>query len=193
MPPARFNACAPRPCSRSDPARPGPALRRAAVRVGDWCRKQGGDCDGCTVRRLSGARRAGPDQSRLASGGHSGDSGPALEPEPALDQRPPRAALRLRTRRRRRRLLAAGYARARLLDPTDDPLRLLTVQYALFTAAITTYAVLLADTLGEPALEAAAQRAGATAIGIAVAGASFLIWSNPREETVPAAPPGAAR
>ena len=36
---------------------------------------------------------------------------------------------------------------------------LLTVQYALFTAAITTYAVLLADTLGEPALHAAGQRA----------------------------------
>ena len=32
---------------------------------------------------------------------------------------------------------------------------LLTVQYALFTAAITTYVVLLADTLGEPALLAA--------------------------------------
>ncbi|HKB50717.1 MAG TPA: FUSC family protein [Solirubrobacterales bacterium] len=66
---------------------------------------------------------------------------------------------------------------------------LLTVQYALFTAAITTYAVLLADTLGEPAFEAAGQRALATAIGIAIAGASFLIWSNPREE----AAPGAAR
>ncbi len=58
---------------------------------------------------------------------------------------------------------------------------LLTVQYALFTAAITTYAVLLADTLGEPALEAAGQRAGATAIGIAIAGIAFLIWSNPGE------------
>jgi hypothetical protein len=56
---------------------------------------------------------------------------------------------------------------------------LLTVQYALFTAAITTYAVLLADTLGEPALHAAGQRAIATAIGIAIAGASFLLWSNP--------------
>lgn len=32
---------------------------------------------------------------------------------------------------------------------------LLTVQYALFTAAITTYAVLLADSIGEKALEAA--------------------------------------
>jgi len=58
---------------------------------------------------------------------------------------------------------------------------LLTVQYALFTAAITTYAVLLADTLGEPALEAAGQRALATAIGIAIAGIAFLIWSNPGE------------
>jgi hypothetical protein len=70
---------------------------------------------------------------------------------------------------------------------------LLTVQYALFTAAITTYAVLLADTLGEPALEAAGQRALATAIGICIAGASFLIWSNPREEAAQAAPPGPAR
>ena len=59
---------------------------------------------------------------------------------------------------------------------------LLTVQYALFTAAITTYAVLLADTLGEPALRAAGQRAYATAIGIAIAGAAFLLWSNPRGE-----------
>ncbi len=58
---------------------------------------------------------------------------------------------------------------------------LLTVQYALFTAAITTYAVLLADTLGEPALEAAGQRAGATALGILIAGAAFLLWANPGE------------
>jgi hypothetical protein len=54
---------------------------------------------------------------------------------------------------------------------------LLTVQYALFTAAITTYAVLLADSIGEEALHAAGQRALATAIGIAVAGASFLLWN----------------
>jgi hypothetical protein len=56
---------------------------------------------------------------------------------------------------------------------------LLTVQYALFTAAITTYAVLLADTLGEPTLEAAGQRAAATAIGIVIAGVAFVLWSNP--------------
>jgi hypothetical protein len=65
---------------------------------------------------------------------------------------------------------------------------LLTVQYALFTAAITTYAVLLADTLGEPALDAAGQRGLATAIGIAIAGTAFLLWPNPR----PAGAPGAA-
>ena len=62
---------------------------------------------------------------------------------------------------------------------------LLTVQYALFTAAITTYAVLLADSIGEAALHAAGQRAIATAIGIAIAGASFLLWPN-RGEGLPA-------
>jgi hypothetical protein len=70
---------------------------------------------------------------------------------------------------------------------------LLTVQYALFTAAITTYAVLLADTLGEPALTAAGQRAAATAVGIAIAGAAFLLWPNPGERTDPVAPPDPAR
>ena len=64
---------------------------------------------------------------------------------------------------------------------------LLTVQYALFTAAITTYAVLLADTLGEPAWHAAGQRAVATAIGIAIAGAAFLLWSNPGRKRTRAA------
>lgn len=53
---------------------------------------------------------------------------------------------------------------------------LLTVQYALFTAAITTYVVLLADILGEPAFLAAWQRAVGTAIGIAIAFVAFLIW-----------------
>lgn len=55
---------------------------------------------------------------------------------------------------------------------------LLTVQYALFTTAITTYAVLLADSIGETALHAAGQRALATAIGIAIAGTAFLLWPN---------------
>ncbi len=66
---------------------------------------------------------------------------------------------------------------------------LLTVQYALFTAAITTYAVLLADSIGEKALHAAGQRALATAIGIAIAGAAFLLWPNPGVTKPPEATP----
>jgi hypothetical protein len=58
---------------------------------------------------------------------------------------------------------------------------LLTVQYALFTAAITTYVVLLTDTLGEAALDAAGQRALGTALGIAIAALAFLLWPNPDE------------
>jgi uncharacterized membrane protein YgaE (UPF0421/DUF939 family) len=45
--------------------------------------------------------------------------------------------------------------------------------------------VLLADSIGEPALRAAGQRALATAIGIAIAGIAFLIWSNPDEARAP--------
>jgi uncharacterized membrane protein YccC len=92
------------------------------------------------------------------------------------NSRPRHRAFLLAQRRRRRPRLALTIA-------TAFAYGLLTVQYALFTAAITTYAVLLADTLGEPALEAAGQRALATAIGIAIAGIAFLIWSNPRDDT----------
>jgi hypothetical protein len=58
---------------------------------------------------------------------------------------------------------------------------LLTVQYALFTAAITTYVVLLTDTLGEPAFDAAGQRATGTALGILIAFLAFVLWPNPGE------------
>jgi hypothetical protein len=58
---------------------------------------------------------------------------------------------------------------------------LLTVQYALFTAAITTYVVLLTDTIGESAFEAAGQRALGTALGIAIAFLAFRLWPNPGE------------
>lgn len=57
-------------------------------------------------------------------------------------------------------------------------LGLLTVQYALFTAAITTYVVLMSSTLGEAALRAAGQRASGTAIGIAIAFLAWLLWPN---------------
>jgi uncharacterized membrane protein YccC len=58
---------------------------------------------------------------------------------------------------------------------------LLTVQYALFTAAITVYVVLLSDTLGEPALQAADERTVGTALGILIAFLAFWIWPNPGE------------
>jgi hypothetical protein len=56
---------------------------------------------------------------------------------------------------------------------------LLTVQYALFTTAITTYVVLMSTTLGEGAFEAAGQRATGTALGIAIAFAAWRLWPNP--------------
>jgi hypothetical protein len=59
---------------------------------------------------------------------------------------------------------------------------LLTVQYALFTAAITTYVVLLTDTLGEGAFDAAGQRAIGTALGILIAFLAFRIFPSPGEE-----------
>jgi hypothetical protein len=57
---------------------------------------------------------------------------------------------------------------------------LLTVQYALFTAAITTYVVLMSSTLGESAFRAAGQRALGTALGILIAFLVWLVWPNRR-------------
>lgn len=73
---------------------------------------------------------------------------------------------------------------------------LLTVQYALFTAAITTYAVMLADSFGEPALQAADERALGTGLGILIAGAAFLLWPNraiPAPEPIATGPRGQSR
>ena len=57
---------------------------------------------------------------------------------------------------------------------------LLTVQYALFTAAITTFVVVMSTTVGEGALDAAGQRAAGTALGIAIAFLAWRLWPNPR-------------
>lgn len=57
---------------------------------------------------------------------------------------------------------------------------LLTVQYALFTTAITTYVVLMSSTLGEAAFRAAGQRATGTALGILIAFLAWLLWPNRR-------------
>jgi hypothetical protein len=58
---------------------------------------------------------------------------------------------------------------------------LLTVQYVLFTAAVTSYVVLLADTLGEDAFEAAGQRLIGTGLGIVICFLAFVLWPNPGE------------
>jgi hypothetical protein len=55
---------------------------------------------------------------------------------------------------------------------------LVVSDYALFTAAITLFIVLLSDALGEDAVTAAGQRALATAIGISIAGLAFIAWPN---------------
>jgi uncharacterized membrane protein YccC len=59
---------------------------------------------------------------------------------------------------------------------------LITVQYALFTVAITTYVVLLSDTLGEARFDAAGQRLLGTVVGIVIAYAAFRIYPGPGEK-----------
>jgi hypothetical protein len=58
---------------------------------------------------------------------------------------------------------------------------LLTVQYALFTTAVTVYVVLLTDTLGENAWEAADLRVIGTAIGIGICFLAWFLWPDPRQ------------
>lgn len=58
---------------------------------------------------------------------------------------------------------------------------LITVQYAAFTAAITTYVVLLSDTLGEGRFDAAGQRVIGTAVGIAIAYVAFRVYPGAGE------------
>jgi len=57
---------------------------------------------------------------------------------------------------------------------------LLTVQYALFTASVTVYVVLLTDTLGENAWHAADLRAIGTAVGIVIAFLAWVLWPDPK-------------
>jgi len=58
-------------------------------------------------------------------------------------------------------------------------LGLLTVQYALFTAAITIYVVLLTDALGEPTWQADRLRLLGTAAGILISFLAFVVWPDP--------------
>jgi uncharacterized membrane protein YccC len=56
---------------------------------------------------------------------------------------------------------------------------LLTVQYALFTAAITTFVVVISTTLGQPAFQTVDERATGTVIGIFISFIAWRLWSNP--------------
>jgi hypothetical protein len=56
---------------------------------------------------------------------------------------------------------------------------LLTVQYALFTAAITTYVVVISTVIGEPAFRAVDERATGTVLGILIAFLAWRLWPNP--------------
>jgi Fusaric acid resistance protein-like len=67
-----------------------------------------------------------------------------------------------------------------LTAATALALGLLTVQYALFTAAITVYVVLLTDKLGEPAWEADKLRLIGTAIGLLITFLAFVFWPDPK-------------
>ncbi|HEY6731339.1 MAG TPA: FUSC family protein [Solirubrobacterales bacterium] len=74
---------------------------------------------------------------------------------------------------------------------------LLTVQYALFTAAITTYVVVISTVIGEPAFRAVDERAIGTVLGILIAFLAWWLWPNPGEgergeEIDDLAPPTAA-
>jgi fusaric acid resistance family protein len=85
-----------------------------------------------------------------------------------------------------------------LTAATALALGLLTVQYALFTAAITVYVVVLTDALGEPTWEADKLRLIGTAIGLLITFLAFVVWPDPergrdlkfRVLRPPADPPG---
>src|SRR5262245_32909762 len=57
---------------------------------------------------------------------------------------------------------------------------LLAIEYALFTASISAFVVLLAHSLGQSAWQVADERGIGTLIGIAIAAVAFVLWSNRR-------------
>jgi hypothetical protein len=58
---------------------------------------------------------------------------------------------------------------------------LLAIEYALFTAAITTFIILSAHALGQAAEQAAGQRALSTLIGLGIVAVAVALWGGPRE------------
>ncbi len=63
---------------------------------------------------------------------------------------------------------------------------LLAVEYALFTAAITSFAVIYAHALGQPAFEAADERAVATVIGLVICAVAYAVFRDPSPDRVSA-------
>ena len=63
---------------------------------------------------------------------------------------------------------------------------LLAIEYALFTAAITAFAVIYAHAFGQPALAAADERAVATAIGLVICALAFAVFHDRPEQRDPA-------
>ncbi len=57
----------------------------------------------------------------------------------------------------------------------------LAIEYALFTTAITVYVVLLTDTLGSSAFDAAGERGLGTVLGILVAALAFRVFRDAEE------------
>jgi hypothetical protein len=66
---------------------------------------------------------------------------------------------------------------------------LLAIEYALFTAAITAFAVIYAHAFGQPALEAADERALATLIGLVICAVAFTVFRDRPQAAEPAPAP----
>ena len=62
----------------------------------------------------------------------------------------------------------------------------LAIEYAVFTTAITAFVVLLSHAMGQSAWQAADERGVGTVIGLALAAAAFVVWSNRRLREAPA-------
>ena len=62
---------------------------------------------------------------------------------------------------------------------------LLAIEYALFTTAITSFAVIFAHAFGQPAVDAADERALATAIGLAICAIAFFVFREVGEPVRP--------
>jgi uncharacterized membrane protein YccC len=61
---------------------------------------------------------------------------------------------------------------------------MLAIEYALFTFGITIFIVTLSHGMGESAVDAAGERAIATAIGLAIVAIAFAVWRD-REMALP--------